>query len=45
MLLDKGEYKLRYRSDDSHSHNRWNDDPPDDQHYWGITLFKEEGAK
>ena len=45
MLLDKGEYKLRYRSDDSHSYNHWNDDPPDDQHYWGITLFKEDGTK
>ena len=45
MLLDKGEYKLRYRSDDSHSYSHWNDDPPDDQQYWGITLFREEGAK
>ena len=43
ILLEKGEYVLRHVSDDSHSYGDWNDDPPDDPQYWGITLF-EEGA-
>jgi len=44
FLLDKGEYVLRYRSDDSHSFNAWNVDPPDDPAYWGITVFREDVA-
>lgn len=42
FLLDKGEYRLYYASDDSHSFNRWNVDPPDDPTYWGITLYRDE---
>jgi hypothetical protein len=42
IVLDKGEYKLHYRSDDSHSYDDWNKDPPEDREYWGITLFKDE---
>jgi hypothetical protein len=42
IVLDKGEYLLRYRSDDSHSYGDWNVDPPEDQEYWGITLFKDD---
>ena len=42
ILLDKGEYRLHYVSDDSHSFNHWNTDPPDDPTMWGITLYKEE---
>ena len=42
ILLDKGEYKLHYVSDDSHSFNDWNTDPPDDPTMWGITIYKEE---
>jgi hypothetical protein len=42
MLLDKGEYVLHYVSDDSHSFNDWNMDPPDDPAMWGITLFEEK---
>jgi hypothetical protein len=42
IVLDKGEYKLRYRSDDSHSYDDWNVDPPEDPEYWGITLFRDE---
>ncbi len=41
ILLEKGEYLLRYQSDDSHSFGDWNEDPPDDQMYWGITLYKD----
>ena len=43
IVLDKGEYRLRYKSDDSHSYGNWNVDPPEDQEYWGITLFRDEG--
>ena len=43
IMLDRGEYKLRWKSDDSHSYSDWNVDPPEDQEYWGITLYKDEG--
>lgn len=42
LLLEKGEYNLRWRSDDSHSYGDWNVDPPEDQQYWGITIFADE---
>ncbi len=42
LLLDKGEYLLHYKSDDSHSYNNWNDDPPDDPSMWGITIYEEK---
>ncbi len=42
ILLDKGEYKLHYVSDDSHSFDNWNTDPPDDPTMWGITLYEEK---
>jgi hypothetical protein len=45
FLLDKGDYVLRYRSDDSHSYNSWNVDPPDDPQYWGITVYRETAAE
>jgi hypothetical protein len=42
LILEKGEYILHYVSDDSHSFNHWNTDPPDDPTMWGITLSREE---
>jgi hypothetical protein len=42
MLLDKGDYILHYVSDDSHSYNDWNTDPPDDPTMWGITVMEEK---
>ena len=45
ILLERGEYKLHWRSDDSHSYGDWNVDPPDDPEYWGITLYKAEGTE
>jgi hypothetical protein len=42
LFLDKGEYKLRYVSDDSHSFNNWNMDPPDDPAMWGITVYEDK---
>ncbi len=43
ILLEKGEYALHWKSDDSHSFGNWNVEPPEDQQYWGITLFRDEG--
>jgi hypothetical protein len=45
IILDKGEYKLHYKSDDSHSYGDWNVDPPEDQEFWGITLFRDGGTE
>ncbi|MGB2868788.1 MAG: hypothetical protein WBD36_10070 [Bacteroidota bacterium] len=42
VTLEKGEYELHYKTDDTHSFNDWNDDPPEDRTHWGITLYKEE---
>jgi hypothetical protein len=42
LVLDAGSYTLHYRSDDSHSYNDWNQDPPDDPTMWGITIYAEE---
>ncbi len=38
ILLEAGEYTLSYQSDDSHSYNNWNDDPPSDPAAWGVTV-------
>ncbi len=40
MMLSPGTYTLRYRTDDSHSFNDWNTDPPEDPSMWGITIFE-----
>jgi hypothetical protein len=45
IILDKGEYKLHYKTDDSHSYGNWNLDPPADQEYYGITLFRDEAVE
>jgi hypothetical protein len=44
ILLDKGNYRLRFKSDDSHSFGNWNVDPPEDQQYWGITVYRDDGT-
>jgi hypothetical protein len=44
ILLEKGDYVLHWKSDDSHSYGDWNVEPPEDPQYWGITLFRDEGA-
>jgi hypothetical protein len=43
IMLDHGTYLLRWRSDDSHSADDWNVDPPDDAGFWGITIFRDPG--
>jgi len=39
IYLDKGEYDVYYRTDDSHSFEEWNDSPPYDPESWGITIY------
>ena len=41
LTLEQGEYELHYATDDSHSFNDWNDDPPEDPTHWGISLYTE----
>ncbi|MCW8848945.1 MAG: triple tyrosine motif-containing protein, partial [Melioribacteraceae bacterium] len=39
LSLKAGRYKLRYKSDDSHSTVSYNDAPPQDSAYWGAQIF------
>ncbi len=39
FTLPAGNYKLRYKSDDSHSFDHWNALPPD-INFWGIAVYK-----
>ncbi len=39
IFLKKGDYRVYYRTDDSHAFGDWNDIPPDDPAHWGITLY------
>ena len=39
LYLEKGEYDVYYRTDDSHSFEEWNDSPPYDPESWGITVY------
>jgi hypothetical protein len=39
--LPAGKYVLRYRSDESHSPESWNADPPRDRRNYGVTVFVE----
>jgi hypothetical protein len=43
ISLDPGSYVLQYTTDDSHSYDDWNSDPPRDRDAWGITLTVAEG--
>ncbi len=40
ITLERGRYNVFYRSDDTHSWNKWNDVAPDRPNLWGITLYK-----
>jgi len=35
-----GTYKLRYKSDDSHSYGKWNVDPPTFLDFWGTQIIE-----
>lgn len=37
--LPKGDYTLRFRTDDSHAYGHWNSDPPYDPERYGITVY------
>lgn len=39
ISLTAGNYKLRYKSDDSHAFDHWNSLPPD-INFWGIVIYK-----
>lgn len=39
ITLPAGNYKLRYKSDDSHAFDNWNSLPPD-INFWGIAVYK-----
>jgi CubicO group peptidase (beta-lactamase class C family) len=39
ITLPAGNYKLRYKSDDSHAFDHWNSMPPD-INFWGIAVYK-----
>jgi hypothetical protein len=39
MTLPAGNYKLRYKTDDSHAFDHWNSLPPD-INFWGIAVYK-----
>ncbi len=41
IVLPKGEYKVFYRTDDSHSYPDWNSTPPDEKENYGITILLE----
>lgn len=48
LTLKPGDYVVHYRTDDSHSFEDWNDDPPSDPYNWGITVSlanSEESSK
>jgi hypothetical protein len=45
IMLEKGKYHLRYRSDDSHSYGKWNVHEPEDPEYWGVTLYRDEALE
>lgn len=42
ISLPSGNYKVFYKTDDSHSFPEWNDSPPDEQEKYGITILLEE---
>jgi hypothetical protein len=37
--LPAGNYRLRYKSDDSHSFDRWNALPPENN-FWGVAVYR-----
>jgi CubicO group peptidase (beta-lactamase class C family) len=41
ITLPAGKYRLRYKSDESHSFDNWNALPPD-INFWGIALYLKE---
>lgn len=42
ILLEEGAYTVEFRTDGSHSFERWNANPPNDPFHWGIMIMREE---
>jgi len=42
IKFDEGDYMVYYKSDDNHSYEKWNANPPYDPNFWGITVFAAE---
>jgi hypothetical protein len=40
LELEPGAYELHYVTDDSHSFEDWNSDPPDQPHLWGVAVYR-----
>lgn len=38
ITLNEGDYLVYYKSDDNHSYNKWNANPPYDPDFWGISI-------
>jgi hypothetical protein len=45
IRLEKGDYVLHYRTDDSHAYNDWNAAAPRDGERWGVTVLAADGGK
>jgi hypothetical protein len=43
LHLEPGDYALHYKSDGSHSYERWNASAPDNPERWGVALFQIQG--
>ncbi len=44
LYLPEGKYVAYYATDDSHSRDGWNDAPPFDPDFWGLTLRTEDDS-
>ena len=42
ITLPAGNYKLRYKTDDSHAFDHWNNLPPENN-FWGIVVYRNSG--
>ncbi len=40
VVLQPGNYTLRYKADDSHAYGKWNSQPPDQTSLYGIALIQ-----
>jgi hypothetical protein len=43
LNLPAGNYLMYYRTDDNHSYPDWNDAPPAEPEYWGVSVFPASG--
>ena len=44
IRLEPGNYIVHYVTDDSHSAEEWNDAPPAERAYWGVTVLPATGS-